>query len=318
MVGAGAVGGVVGGRLAEAGHEVVLVARGAHGAAMRAGGLRLESPAGVSVLRLPVADDVAGVDWRSDDVVLLAVKAHQSAGVLAELAAIAPPGLAVACVQNGVTNEREALRRFGAVYGVCVMCPTSYLEPGVVQAWSTPVVGILDVGRFPSGVDRVAEQLAAAFVASGFVSEPRPDVMAWKYQKLLMNLANALEALCGAGARAGELARRARAEGEACLEAAGIAFVSKETDVARRGDLLRLGTIGGEHRGGGSSWQSLARGAGSIETDHLNGEIVLLGRLHGVATPVNALVQRLANRAARLQVSPASMTEAEIVALLPR
>ena len=45
--------------------------------------------------------------------------------------------------------------------------------------------------------------------------------------------------------------------------------------------------IGGRRRGGGSSWQSLARGTGTIETDYLNGEIVLLGRLHGVPTPVN-------------------------------
>ena len=51
----------------------------------------------------------------------------------------------------------------------------------------------------------------------------------------------------------------------------------------RRGDLLRLGPVGGRERGGGSSWQSLARGSGTIEADYLNGEIVLLGRLHGFA-----------------------------------
>ncbi len=49
---------------------------------------------------------------------------------------------------------------------------------------------------------------------------------------------------------------------------------------------------------GGSSWQSLARRSGSIEAEFLNGEIVLLGGLHGVATPVNALLERLAIRAA--------------------
>ncbi len=55
---------------------------------------------------------------------------------------------------------------------------------------------------------------------------------------------------------------------------------------------------------GGSSWQSLARGAGSIETEFLNGEIVLLGALHGVPTPVNALLQRLALRAAAEGAEP--------------
>ena len=55
----------------------------------------------------------------------------------------------------------------------------------------------------------------------------------------------------------------------------------------RRGDRLRLQPVDGELRPGGSSWQSLARGVGTIETDYLNGEIVLLGRLHGVPTPAN-------------------------------
>ena len=54
--------------------------------------------------------------------------------------------------------------------------------------------------------------------------------------------------------------------------------------------------IEGVRREGGSSWQSLARGPGSIEADYLNGEIVLLGRLHGVPTPANELFQRLAGQ----------------------
>jgi 2-dehydropantoate 2-reductase len=70
-------------------------------------------------------------------------------------------------------------------------------------------------------------------------------------------------------------------------------------------------------RGGGSSWQSLARGTGQIETDHLNGEIVLLGRLHGVPTPANALIQRLANDAAKDHRPPGSMTAADVLAMLP-
>ncbi|HXZ67871.1 MAG TPA: ketopantoate reductase C-terminal domain-containing protein, partial [Alphaproteobacteria bacterium] len=55
----------------------------------------------------------------------------------------------------------------------------------------------------------------------------------------------------------------------------------------RRGNMMRVAPVKGHAHPGGSSWQSLARGAGSIETDYLNGEISLLGRLHGVKTPVN-------------------------------
>ena len=74
--------------------------------------------------------------------------------------------------------------------------------------------------------------------------------------------------------------------------------------------------IDGERRGGGSTWQSLARGTGRVETDLLNGEIVLLGRLHGVPTPVNALLQDVANELARTGAPPASLTEADLLARL--
>ena len=66
---------------------------------------------------------------------------------------------------------------------------------------------------------------------------------------------------------------------------------------AARADFTMSRLPGLEHTGG-SSWQSLVRGTGSIEADHLNGEIVLLGRLHGVPTPVNAVLQRRARQAA--------------------
>ena len=83
------------------------------------------------------------------------------------------------------------------------------------------------------------------------------------------------------------------------MAAAGIDVASAEEDRERRGDNLQMApTASGEWQGG-SSWQSLARGAGSIEAEFLNGEIVMLGRLHGVATPVNALLERLAVRAGR-------------------
>ncbi len=72
----------------------------------------------------------------------------------------------------------------------------------------------------------------------------------------------------------------------------------------------------GRRRGGGSSWQSLERGLGTIETDYLNGEIVLLGRLFGVATPVNALVQRLAGEAARNKAAPGSYGASDLLAML--
>jgi 2-dehydropantoate 2-reductase len=86
-------------------------------------------------------------------------------------------------------------------------------------------------------------------------------------------------------------------------------------DRARRGDILRI-TRFGATPAGSSSWQSLYRGTGSVETDYLNGEIVLLGRLHGVPTPVNELLRRRSNDLARTGGAPASLRAADLHAAL--
>jgi 2-dehydropantoate 2-reductase len=177
----------------------------------------------------------------------------------------------------------------------------------VVDASSSPVTGILDVGRYPGAVDPLATQLATAFGSSGFSSLARADVMRFKWSKLLMNLSNALEAACGPTARMSRLAEAARTEGRAVLDAAGIDAASDEEDLARRGNLISMHPIAGERRGGGSTWQSLARGARTTEVDLLNGEVVLLGRLHGVPTPVNELLQRTARELAAAGAAPGSM-----------
>ena len=72
--------------------------------------------------------------------------------------------------------------------------------------------------------------------------------------------------------------------------------------------------IAGVGRSGGSTTQSLARGAGSIETDYLNGEIVLLGRLHGVPVPANTFVLDLSARMIREKLKPGSISVAQMEA----
>jgi len=316
VVGAGAVGGVVGARLHQYGHDVVLVARGPHHDAIRARGLTLEAPDESVTLPLPVHPTPREVEFRDGDVVLLAVKGQDTIGVLEALETAAPDDTPVVCLQNGVANEREALRRFPNVYGVCVVLPAVHLEPGVVVANAAPTTGILDIGRFPSGVDDRSGAIADAFSSATFSAEQRPDVMRWKYAKLLNNLGNAVDALLGQEARAEDtsgVSERARVEGEAVLAAAGITYASRAEERARRGDMFRWRGPTTSVRAGSSSWQSLARGAGSIEADLLNGEIVLLGRLHGVPTPVNAALQRLANEAAHRRAAPGTTSVDDVI-----
>lgn len=323
VYGAGAVGGVLGARLAAAGHPVVLIARGAHLAAIRGGGLRVLTPDSDRTHRLDAVADPSEVEWLPGDVALLAMKSMDTGPALRALASHARPGTPIVCVQNGVANERAALRLFRHVYGVCVMFPATHLTPGVVVAHSSPVPGMLDIGRYPHGRDATAARIAEAFRAATFQSVPRPDIMRWKYTKLLLNLGNAAEAVSGQVDGLAEVTARLRAEGEAVLRVAGIGYASAEEERQRRDGVLRVGRVpaaGGTDgsRAGGSSWQSLARGTGAIESDYLNGEIVLLGRLHGVPTPANELVQKIANQHARENAPPGTLTPESLLALLDR
>jgi 2-dehydropantoate 2-reductase len=275
---------------------------------IRTQGLRFESVDGSDVLRLPIADDPADVDL-TDAVVLLAVKSQDSARALSDLARAAVADVPIVCLQNGVENERLALRFFAAVYGACVLCPSEHLEPGVVTAYSWPVTGIVDVGRFPRGVDDTATAVAAALAESTFESRPVADVMRQKYGKLLVNLGNAVEVVCGLSARWGPVGQRALDEGTAVLAAAGIDHEPVIDGAERVKELLRFHPVGDNVRVGSSMWQSAQRGAGSVEVDFLNGEIVLLGRLLGVPTPVNELLCQEANEIARSRRAPGQLTE---------
>jgi 2-dehydropantoate 2-reductase len=317
VLGAGAVGGVVGGRLAEHGHDVLLIARGAHHDAIRTDGLRIESPDGSITLKIPVVDSPTKVSWTGDDVLLLATKTQDTEAALDALAHVAPQTLPIFCAQNSVANERMATHRFASVYGVYVWSPADYLTPGHVRVWCAPTSGILHVGCYPPGVDALSERVAAAFRDATFFAEAKADIMRWKYRKLLSNLGNAVDALCGTAARGSGIAQRARREGIACLDAAGISHVADdEEDAAKLEREVRPRTINGEERRGGSSWQSLERRLGTIETDYLNGEIVRLGQRYGVPTPVNALLLYLSQRVAMERRPPGSINPDKILIAL--
>lgn len=302
ILGSGAIGGSVGARLIQAGYDVQLVARGAHGAAIRERGLRCDAPDGSFAVRADVVESAANA---RGDVVFLCTKTHQAHAALAELKLRVP----VVCLTNGLEAERIALRMFPEVHGVCVYTPATHLEPGVVLQWSSPLRGIFDVGRYPHGTTRLDEELAKMFAAGGFASEPRDDIMAYKRTKLLSNLSNGIDAMVGDRDLA--IAEHARQEARAVYAAAGLTTSpSIEEDPRRK--LMPRGEIAGATRAGGSTWQSIKRGSKEIETDYLNGEIALLGRLHGVPTPANDKLQRLAAAFAREGRPPGSMSPAEL------
>ncbi|WBC13980.1 ketopantoate reductase family protein [Micromonospora sp. WMMA1998] len=322
IIGAGAVGGTIGVLLGEAGRDVTLVARGAHLDAVRERGLTLRTPSRTVTGRLPAMAGPDGAPLPADTVLVLTVKSQDTVAALSAWADAPVEGggtaaerLPVLLAQNGVANEPAALRLFARVHPVCVWLPATHLEPGVVVANGHPHPGMLHLGRYPGGADDTSRAVAADLTAAGFVAPVRDDVMRWKYGKLLVNLGNGLQALLGRDMPE-SLSTRARAEGEAALAAAGIPHTSRDEEAAERGDLVAYRPVDGVDRAGGSTWQSLARGAGSAETDHINGEIVLLGRLHGVPTPVNAAVQVAVRRAVRDRIPAGGFPVAELEKLV--
>ena len=173
IYGAGAIGGVVGARLFQSGYDVALIARRALRGDPRHG-LRIQSPDDDATLAIPVVDHPSQLDLTADDVVILAMKSQDTIGACEALVACAPPDIAVACFQNGVENERVVLRHFAATYAVCVMSPTAHIEPGVVIAQSAPVSGLLDIGRYPNGLDDRAEPSPTRSTRRPSIRSPAP------------------------------------------------------------------------------------------------------------------------------------------------
>jgi 2-dehydropantoate 2-reductase len=311
VYGAGAVGGVIAARLHLGGVDVQVVARGPHLDAVRTRGLRLVTPHEETVVPVRAGARLADLDVGDDTAVLVAVKSHQTAAVMRDVAASSPPGVMLVSAQNGVANEATLARGRRHVVGMCVMLPSSHLEPGVVVQASSNLPGLLDVGCYASGTDERAESVAAGLRRGGFESVVRPDIMAWKHRKLILNLGNAAQAALAQDDDRDRLTELARGEGERVLAAAGIPVVSEEEDDDRRGGLLDTSSM--PARGGGSTWQSLRRRTGDVEADYLNGEISLLGRLHGVPTPVNDLLRDAAWRLAAVGAEPGSLSAADLL-----
>ena len=308
VYGIGAVGGAIASKLHLAGHNVIGVARGQQLEAVRKSGLRYKTPTEAIFIDLPVVGHPSQIDLADGDVVLLTVKSQHTVPALNELRSVAAPSTPIMCVQNAVANESSALRWFENVYGVLVMLPASFLVPGEIEVPgdinAKSASGVLDVGRWPHGVDPLAGRMSAAFRSAGFDSRPANDISRWKYGKLITNLGNVVTALCGPAAIHGPITALARAEARSCLDAAGIDYASQDETESRPSKELAFDLAETQH---GSTWQSIARKSGSVETDYLNGEIAMLGKLHGAATPVNSGLQRIAFEAVRAGIPPGSV-----------
>lgn len=311
VYGVGAVGGVIATSLAHSGQQVIGIARGARLDAIRTTGLTLRSPAGTIHAKFDGAASAQEINFRPDDAIMIVVKGQDSLTALQDLRAAGVEDQPIFCAQNGVANEATALRYFPNVHGINVMLPAQYTSPQETIGWCSPNYGNFDIGRFPGGIDAADKALADALTPAGIGGYPQSEVMVYKHGKLIMNLGNIVEAALGREVESADLAEHLRAEGRTVLDAAGIDWRDVGSSDPRR-ELMKEGTVDGVPRIGSSTSQSLARATGSVETDFLNGEICFLGRLHGIPTPANDYVTRLAARLAREKIDTGAITRDEM------
>ena len=268
------------------------------------------------------------------DVLVFATKTQQLDGALQEwvdqpvhdgdgVAGTAGELLPAMTALNGVAAEEKALRYFGRVFGVCVWLPAVHLEPGEVIARSWPVLGQFHIGRWPASFGTQADgdllgRLAETWTAAGIHVRTPDDVVPWKYNKLLSNLGNAVGALTTESADVSEVVAALRGEGANVLRHAGIDYISFEVSAAARaedGPTIRP-VPGWDAAASNSTWQSLSRNTGNVETDFLNGEIVRIAHKHGIAAPLNAALARAARAAARNGLGPSHYSAAQLAELL--
>lgn len=317
IFGAGAIGGYLGVKLASAGADVSLVARGPHLAAMQANGLRLIEEGGETCVKVTASEDPA--DLGVQDYVIITLKAHSVPPVVGRMAPLIGDGTCIVSGVNGVPwwyfhgvgGELEGTRLasvdpgdaqwngFGPdrVLGCVVYPAAEVIEPGVIRH--------VEGNRFslgePSG-EKSARALALSKVlgAAGLKAPVRPRLRDEIWVKLWGNLSfNPISALTHAtldvlctdpGTR--DVARGMMREAQEIAERLGVKF---PIDVERRID---GGAAVGAHRT--SMLQDLDQGR-PMEIDALVGSVQELGRIVGVPTPtidtVLALVQLRARTA---------------------
>jgi 2-dehydropantoate 2-reductase len=300
IYGAGAIGSILGGHLHRIGAQVVLVGPPEHVRAIKKAGLKLRTRDKTFQLRVPAVTRAADLaPFRKGDVVLLCAKTQQTLKCLSQLrAAGAPRSLPVFCCQNSFLNEPQTTLYFERVYGMAVFIDGIFVKPGEAIHPTGRRYGHLEIGRYPTGLDAFSRQLTRDLRSAGFSVRATPDVMSVKRAKFVVNMANAVIGITNQPKQALPLVNRLRAEAVRVLKASGLSCESLES--FRRRALARCGELESPKDAdvagliADSTWQSLYRRTGNIETPYFNGVVVQMGQSLGIPTPYNSFVLDIA------------------------
>jgi len=291
VMAAGAVGGYFGARLADAGHDVTFFARGAHLAAIRNNGLKIESALGdLHLTSVNVTDDPASV--APVEIVLFAVKLWDLETAAQSLRPLIGPSTQVITLQNGIDAVERAAPILGAdhVAGGTAQIATVIEAPGVIK--HTSKISIIRCGRLDRRADPTLTAFVAAGTKAGFDIALSDDIERDLWVKFVM-----LVGMSGITASTGEPIGRILADPD--TRAMYLALMQEVVNVGRTkgvklaADLAqeRLQVVETTFPAGmkASMAHDLERG-NRLELDWLAGRVVQLGRALGVPTPANDAV----------------------------
>jgi len=315
IYGAGGIGSIMGGHLARTGHDVVLVGRSGHVTVINERGLRLITPTDTYVLQIPAVTSPDHIHFTGEDVVCLCMKGQDTEAALKDLKTVIND-VPVFCFQNGVRNEEVAAQYFSRIYGAMVRVGAVYLKDGEVIARRDPP-GWYIIGCYPEGTDEFLEAVAEKLRVAGYLIKTVPDVMPYKWGKLMGNIGNAIGAITNGDWNSNmPIFRAAMEEASDIVTRAGINWISQE-QVAKDWPEITAplrGSLNTEAQS--STWQSLARRQGSIETELLNGEIVRVAERLGMQAPINEKLMKVSQDMAANHEMPGKFTPAELSTIL--
>jgi 2-dehydropantoate 2-reductase len=295
VFGAGAVGSLLGGFLARAGHSVTLVGRAGHMAAIRHAGLRITGIWGAHrVTNLACTDSPASLHNASFDVILVTVKSYDTAAALGAIRDLARPSTSIVSVQNGYGNTEaiEACLGRGRVFGARIITGVELLEDGHVDVTVTADDIRLGPPAGELGMMAEAEALAVTFRNAGVPVSATDKFRAFLWAKILYNCAlNPLGALVRA--TYGELASDpgTRQLIDCIIDECFLVIQSQKValfweDAAQYRQHFFEELIPPTARHYPSMLRDLER-RGRTEIDALNGAIVRLAQPARLAVPVN-------------------------------
>ena len=315
IVGAGAIGGLAGAWLARAGHEVSLVARGEHLAALRARGLTLETAAGRETFKVAASDD-PGV-FGHQDAVFIGLKAYSIPAMLPRLAPLLGAGTAVVPAINGLPwwyfhreggpfdgQPVQCLDPGGGmlaaldprhILGCVVHAAAEVVEPGVVRHTAE---NRFILGEPDRSLSERARRIASAMQQAGFNAPVSADIRQDIWMKLIGNLSyNPIAALTLAWMQdingSDDILAVVRVLMEETMRVAQAHGIVINMSVDERITLARR--IGNSKI---SMHQDVERRR-PLEIDAITGAVLELGRKRGVETPAIRLMHTLLVERAR-------------------